>query len=898
MRIFNVNIFGFYSQAVSYLRISMLISFSLLLASCGGGGGSAVNRAPVVFAGADFTITVATAGVPLTATISDPDGNPVTIQWAFTSFAPSPVTLPGSAPGTATFSPTTGSKSAAVVVNLTTIGFYTFTVMASDGSLSASDQVVVDFTNELVGVLPPSLRDAPVPLNTIPVAAPGVAVAGSGLNQYVPDTLAARAAALKLGKALFWDMQVGSDGKQACATCHFHAGTDNRIANTMNPGPNGVFKFNDALAPDLGPNQTLTSALFPLHLFNTPDDRFSGVLRTTDDIVGAEGVYDRLFLSLNPGSGVENSTVNPIFPDANGFSVGGVNVRRVTGRNAPTAINAVFNLRNFHDGRARHHFNGVNPFGNLDTTVTTLAGTPILRTPIPFVAGSVPVPFVVTGLNKSSLASQAVGPPLSDFEMSHGGKNFPTLGKKLLDPGLVALGTQLVDPTDSVLSAVSNSPGNGISDTYTALIRAAFAPEFWNSNHIYTLGAGGIPVDTGRVGVPANQREFTMMEVNFSLFFGLAVQLYESTLVADQTPFDAFLGSIAPYTRANLTTAGMQATGPAIAANPAAMTVQAKAGMTVFFSKGLCFNCHAGPELTLAGVNALGLIGVPGEVPEFPVEKMVGGQGTQQGTLDFATAGATANPGVVLLDFDPRGKRIEISQLQAPPLAPVVVYNSVFPGVASATCTPQILAIGLTPAAVPPIGGLATADFSILEDCSRTLAISLAQSITNPPTFPPLGMYTVKVFNGPTGTTLASAHASNNLNLTVSPLLYDLGFYNIGVRPTADDLGIGGTAPGGLPLSLAQLAKDTGTSEFPLNPGINLATDPVGNINGAFKVPGLRNVALTGPYFHNGSKSTLEQVINHYDAVQISMKPISSIWRRIWWSCSCPQRRRRIWLHS
>ncbi|MDQ6982021.1 MAG: cytochrome c peroxidase, partial [Mariprofundus sp.] len=494
MRIFNVNIFGLYSQAVSFLRISMLISFSLLLASCGGGGGAAVNHAPVVFAGADFTITVATAGVPLTATISDPDGNPLTIQWTFTSFAPSPVTLPGSAPGTATFSPSTGSKSTAVMVNLTTIGLYTFTVTASDGRLSTSNQVVVNFTNELVGILPKSLRDAPVPLNTIPVVPVSAEVAGSGLNQYVPDTLAARAAALKLGKALFWDMQVGSNG-QACASCHFNAGVDNRIKNTMSSGPNGVFKFNDALAPALGPNQTLTSALFPLHLFNIPDDRFSGVLRTTDDVVGAEGVFDRLFLSLNPGSGVENSIANPIFPDANGFSVGGVNVRRVTGRNAPTAINAVFNLRNFLDGRARHHFNGVNPFGNLDTTVTALAGTPILRTAIPFVAGSVPAPFVVTGLNKSSLASQAVGPPLSDFEMSHGGKNFPTLGKKLLDPGLVALGTQLVDPTDSVLGGVSNSPGNGITDTYTALIQTAFAPEIWNSTHKYTLGAGGIPVD-------------------------------------------------------------------------------------------------------------------------------------------------------------------------------------------------------------------------------------------------------------------------------------------------------------------------------------------------------------------------------------------------------------------
>lgn len=36
-------------------------------------------------------------------------------------------------------------------------------------------------------------------------------------------------------------------------------------------------------------------------------------------------------------------------------------------------------------------------------------------------------------------------------------------------------------------------------------------------------------------------------------------------------------------------------------------------------------------------------------------------------------------------------------------------------------------------------------------------------------------------------------------------------------------------------------------------------------VDGAFKTPGLRNVALTGPYFHNGSRSTLEQVVEFYN---------------------------------
>jgi hypothetical protein len=34
--------------------------------------------------------------------------------------------------------------------------------------------------------------------------------------------------------------------------------------------------------------------------------------------------------------------------------------------------------------------------------------------------------------------------------------------------------------------------------------------------------------------------------------------------------------------------------------------------------------------------------------------------------------------------------------------------------------------------------------------------------------------------------------------------------------------------------------------------------------NGSFKAPQLRNVELTGPYFHNGSKLTLRQVVDFY----------------------------------
>ncbi|HET8708502.1 MAG TPA: cytochrome-c peroxidase, partial [Pseudomonadales bacterium] len=36
-------------------------------------------------------------------------------------------------------------------------------------------------------------------------------------------------------------------------------------------------------------------------------------------------------------------------------------------------------------------------------------------------------------------------------------------------------------------------------------------------------------------------------------------------------------------------------------------------------------------------------------------------------------------------------------------------------------------------------------------------------------------------------------------------------------------------------------------------------------VDGAFKTPGLRNVELTGPYFHNGGVATLRQVVQFYN---------------------------------
>jgi PASTA domain-containing protein len=70
------------------------------------------------------------------------------------------------------------------------------------------------------------------------------------------------------------------------------------------------------------------------------------------------------------------------------------------------------------------------------------------------------------------------------------------------------------------------------------------------------------------------------------------------------------------------------------------------------------------------------------------------------------------------------------------------------------------------------------------------------------------------------------------------------------VRPTSDDPGLGGRdgTPAANPLSITRLIGGLGTDA----------------VDGAFKVPGLRNVELTAPYFHNGGELTLRQVVDFY----------------------------------
>jgi len=442
------------------------------------------------------------------------------------------------------------------------------------------------------------------------------------LGTYVTN----RAAAIALGKALYWDVQVSSDGRVSCATCHFHAGADARLRNQMHPGPDNSYQATRTGALS-GPNQKPGTGDFPFHVLDDVNNRNSGVVFDTNDVFASQGVVLRQFTGATAGAPEDTCAVLP-----------NETTRRPTPRHAPSVINAGFHHRQFADGRAANAL-----------TLTLYRGAPLTTASVTF--------------TNASLAAQALVPVLSETEMSCRGRTWPHVGRRLLTAP--ALRRQTVDATDSVLGTYANAT-KGLRVNYLTLVQQAFTSNLWNSS--------------------ATANGFTQAELNFPLFFALAVQLYEATLVSNDAPLDRYL---AAYPATSV-------------ANASALTTREIAGLNVFIGKGRCVSCHSGPQLSNAGT--------PSYVSPVLVESMTQGDG-----------------------------------------------NAGF---------------------------------------------------------------------------------------------YDFGFYNIGARPTAEDVGLGGTDATGAPLSLAR-RQISGGSRI--------------TVDGAFKTPSLRNVSLTGPYFHHGGVATLEGVVDFYN---------------------------------
>jgi cytochrome c peroxidase len=707
------------------------------------------------------------------------------------------------------------------------------------------------------------------PLSTVPV--PPV----FGMEGILAD----KTAAIELGKALFWDMQAGSDDIQACASCHFNAGADSRAINQVNPGQAGgdnSFQLGVSANGSLGPNYHYSAGTagagfggyhdgdFPFRKVADVKDRFS-VISDVNDVSGSQGVFgltgDKITVDVQVtgGTGFDNDPNQIDSPktsedgDDEGFTygngkphlpsakqgpantstgrgttqsnrgkrkvVGGsvvntnsvelttsvadpvfsypnpadptqrVNVRKVTGRNTPSAVNAVFNFRNFWDGRAQNVCNGANPFGARDNSLHLLvAGTDGKLGP------------AHVGMANSALCSQSLGPILSSVEMSADDRNFHQVGKKLL--ARVPLGKQMIDPTDSVLGTLSNAPGKGLKTTYSALIQQAFLPEWWQfSRHICTAADGSTVTNVDPAAFescPSGTEDYSQMEYNFSLFWGVAIQMYESTLIADQTPFDKYMEQQQTYTLIgdNHTQSYTIQLAPGI--QPYSVSVIALDPLADFTDQEMAYAFDYG-------------------------DGRVMGVGLDQGSIDYATGRLTLQFGM-------------------PPVStfPIKIAYSV----------------GATPMTTGQLRGLL-----VFQTKGRCVNCHGGPELSN----------------ASVGTVSTVGPAERMIMADMQVRVYDTGYYHIGVRPTAEDGGLAGTDPvAGKSLSQSEYLRERVCDDpseaimIPGRPGDGISMAPLNcgdetARGGFFKAPQLRNVALTAPYFHNGSQLTLEQVVEFYD---------------------------------
>ena len=637
----------------------------------------------------------------------------------------------------------------------------------------------------------PEIPSPPPSLATIWVPEP------SRLAEFVRD----RDAAIALGKALFWDIHVGSDSQTACATCHGHAGVDPRRLNTVHPGFNGTF---DA---GVGPGDLKTEQFFPTTAFADPASRFSTRTRNIDDVAGSQGVLRRAFVELTADGRDDRCTPlpDPVFNDGVG------NVRQVTGRNPPTVINAAFNIRQFWDGRANPWFNGVDPFGPTNPQARVLRWTPGAAGPEP----------VAVRLDFAGLASQAVGPANNGVEMACEGRDWASLARRLLDAQPLA--GQRVSATDSVLGARAAPGGTGLATTYRTLVRQAFH-EAWHA-------------------APAAIAGPTQIETNFPLFFGIALQLYQATLVSDDSPYDRFAE------------AGFPEDGGGH------LDAEAMLGLDLFMNIGQfedlpmtrCVDCHATPLFTSATWAGLGVTAAPAPGPApwvalGGIERMLAMAEVRSASVTFASHAADGDPSIRPLGFPVSGRSIEVIRLEGTSNDPddgEEVLDEDLPSFPSGAC-------GIVRnALLTPEDGIGRLVAELRRDplpgggCGTWLRLTLEAF--------PAGRYAIVINDTPRAV------------LRVLPDgAYDMGFYNIGVRPTIEDLGVGGLGHAGTPLAWTRRVQlGLPTPEF--DPSVAVPPAAHAAVHGAFKTPTLRNVELTGPFFHNGGASTLRQVIEFYD---------------------------------
>lgn len=350
-------------------------------------------------------------------------------------------------------------------------------------------------------------------------------------------------------------------------------------------------------------------------------------------------------------------------------------------------------------------------------------------------------------------------------------------------------------------------------------------------------------------------KTYSLMAANFSMFVGISIMLYEATLVSDQSPMDQYAGSRTFDAAGNLT--------------------------------------GHNPALLDAVVTRLAAQGI---------------------TAPLAGGGSRAiTRADILLGLDLFEKPIPLPSTSGIPAGMGVGCALCHLGAETTSASIRNLQDGLEPGAT----AFKDAGFDLRMERMFMGVRTPAPTPPQPPPPVPLGTDAFTFDSSTYAVTVTSVAGAAVPPQTVPTATYDVGWYNVGVRPPEEDLGIGAQDAFSLPLSWTKYYQTVLTNPslkqvpgggigcvtadgIPVTPPSAPVTSPfagevVGpngkpilagglvageatDVDGSFKTSTLRNLELTGPYLHTGGKSTLRQVVEFYDdggdAASASLSPL------------------------
>lgn len=705
-----------------------------------------------------------------------------------------------------------------------------------------------------------TIRAEVTSLKTIPVPEP------SNLYDFVQN----KQKAIELGKALFWDMKVGSDSVQACASCHFNAGADSRTKNQFSPG---LLESNQDASPNpdntfaagMGPNFHLGASDFPTHLKADPVLFNSEVLRDTNDVVSSQGIH---FSQKQPAPAISEYKIESTpyeWIDATSgtfYAMTDYDLRTV-----PLG----FELNFYGDTASEVTFTSDGYLKFMGNTISTYSDD-----------------FDPGWVRGAYYLSEGTAPnrrfTVTWFELFHADSDsFPNSSPATFQVTLyegtneIIYRYQDVDLGTSSLSfGASATVGVKFKDGSLETQYSLNQPVIQNNTalRVYALPTPPTPVasqvdpDGFQVGgintrrvEPRNTPTVINAAFNHRQFWdGRASNIFNGVNpFGDNDPYafvyrtDAFENMVPVNVSIDHASLASQAVGPPVSSLE--MSTDGRTWREI------------GKEF----------LGPGAELPRETCRRMVGlrplsGQLVHPQDSVLGHLSAYPNPGLNVQSYETMIKQ---------------AFKSVWWWSDSLV---RINADG-SRSIVYPYGLSSTENTFSQMEMNFSLFFGIAVQLYEATLIAddsPVDRFLDGDQNALTQQQLVGFHLADDegrcINChgrgeftyaAVSRVdirgltrirrgdLIDEGFNNIGVRPTLEDLGVGGVDPMGKPLSFARDTHLTGTNYNKINPIDDQLASHMG-ADGAFKIPTLRNVELTAPYFHNGGESTLEDVIDFY----------------------------------